>query len=333
MSSDDTPRPSIVYFGMTGEFSRSPLEALLVAGLPVRAVVLPALAGQTAVGVVDAPPVVTRLPLATPPAGMRWRPLLPQLAPPSLRSIMHVAAERAIPVLEVAQLADARTLARLADFAPDVICVACFPWRFPRALLALPRLGCLNVHPSLLPDNRGPDPLFWTFRRGDEETGVTIHRMDERLDAGPILAQRAIPVPEGIAEAALERACAAAGGELLARAVLGLAAGATRPAPQDETRATSYPLPGPDDYSITPERPACWAWTFARGLAGRGRPIHISVAGATFRLIEPLEYAADAEQREPWRLDGRELWLRCTPGIFHARVARVARQASAGTGR
>src|SRR5204862_1767507 len=100
-----------------------------------------------------------------------------------------------------------------------IICVACFSQRIPRIILDLPRLGCLNVHPSLLPANRGPVPLFWTFREGHQQTGVTIHLMNEGMDTGDILAQEPIEVPSGISYAQLELQCATLGGKLLARTV------------------------------------------------------------------------------------------------------------------
>src|SRR3954468_3901555 len=69
-----------------------------------------------------------------------------------------------------------------------------FPWKVPAAALAVPHLGWLNSHPSLLPRHRGPVPIAWAIRAGDEEFGITVHRMEPELDAGPILAQRALPV-------------------------------------------------------------------------------------------------------------------------------------------
>ncbi len=84
--------------------------------------------------------------------------------------------------------------AMLKGLAPDLIFTVGFPWRFPPELLAVPRLGCVNVHTSLLPKYRGPRPLFWQFFNGETQTGVTIHRMEPDFDTGPILAQRSLDV-------------------------------------------------------------------------------------------------------------------------------------------
>ena len=166
---------------------------------------------------------------------------------------------------------------RISALHPDAICVACFPYRLPQEILRIPHLGSLNVHPSLLPDNRGPDPLFWTFRRGDAFTGVTIHLMDVGLDTGAILLQKRLEVPDGIGELLLEQRLADSGAELLREALSGLAAGRIQPVPQESARATRYPLPDSEDFVVTPERPARWAYNFARGLYTREVPICIRV--------------------------------------------------------
>lgn len=315
MSAEPALRPqlSVVFFGMSGVLSALPLEALLRAGIEVRAVVMPALSGD----VRPETPSITELP---PPASAsrKARALLPVE-----RGIRQIAADAGVPVFEVARLRARETLATLTRFAPDAICVSCFPRRLPPDVLRLPRLGCLNVHPSLLPDNRGPDPLFRAFQRGDVQTGVTIHLMDEGFDSGPVLAQETIIMRDGVAEARLERTCAEIAGPLLVHSLNGLAAGTLAPRPQDESRATRYPLPSPDDYRITPDRPARWAYNFAAGVLARGQPIVISSPEREFRIIAPLDFNAEATLDAPWRLDGDTLTLRCAPGVFRARVSLV----------
>jgi hypothetical protein len=87
----------------------------------------------------------------------------------------------------------------LAGYRPDLLLVFGFNWRLPRDVLELPGLGALNVHPSTLPKYRGPSPVPWAIRNGDPFMGVTIHRMTEQIDAGPVLAQvDDIPIPEQV---------------------------------------------------------------------------------------------------------------------------------------
>lgn len=84
----------------------------------------------------------------------------------------------------------------LASVEPDLVVCMGFPWKIPPDALAVPRLGWLNGHPSLLPRHRGPLPVAWAIREGDEEIGITFHRMDAELDTGPILSQRPYPLGE-----------------------------------------------------------------------------------------------------------------------------------------
>jgi methionyl-tRNA formyltransferase len=84
----------------------------------------------------------------------------------------------------------------LASVRPDLVVCMGFPWKVPADALAVPRLGWINGHPSLLPHHRGPVPVAWAIRDGEEEFGVTFHRMDAELDTGPILAQKAAPLGE-----------------------------------------------------------------------------------------------------------------------------------------
>ncbi|HEX8996509.1 MAG TPA: formyltransferase family protein [Ktedonobacterales bacterium] len=313
----------MLFFGLGGVFSRLPLEALQRAGADIRAVVTPAQSGLaiSANGQASGDAPFLRL---EPPARRMSRLALPLMgAAAPARSLRDLAAASDAPLLSVSRLNDPVTLEALAAFEPDVICVACFTRRLPPALLALPRLGCLNAHPSLLPCNRGPDPLFWTFHVGMTETGVTIHLMDARLDTGPIVAQSRTPLREGESEAALEARLAALAGGLMVEALAGLRAGAITPRKQDETRATTHSWPVAEDYHIPASWPARRAYTFASGVVERGEPVTITAAdGARFRLIEPLGYDPTDAPDFPWRLDGDRLRLTCAPGVFTCRAVR-----------
>lgn len=306
----------VVFFGTSSAFSAPHLEALLRAGYTVPAVVMPA------------PPALPSVHRARPAISLREPPrlgsgrALPIARRAEERTIVDLAAEQGIPVYEVASLVADETHAALTTLRPGVIAVACFPRRIPSDVLALPALGCLNAHPSLLPDNRGPDPLFWAFQRGDTATGATIHLMDEGFDSGPIVAQQRIPITLGMSEAALERECATIGAQLLAQAVAELAAVSARLMPQDDGRQTTYPWPSAEDYVITPERSAAWAWGFARGLARRAQPIRIVLDGGetAFTVREAIDFSTNGSLETAWQLDDDLLRLQCSPGVLRAQV-------------
>ncbi len=313
----------VLFFGLGGIFSRVPLDALLRAGADIRAVVTPAQPSLT-LGQPSTPEGAmapfTRL--DPPPHATTRRTLAMAGAAPPPLSLRDLAAQARAPLLSVSRLAHPMTVEALAALEADAIAVSCFSKRLPPAVLALPRLGCLNAHPSLLPDNRGPDPLFWTFHAGATETGVTIHLMDEGLDSGPILRQMRMSVRVGETEAELEARLATLAGEQMIEALAGLASGALIPQPQDEAHATTHSWPSDEGYTIPATWPAQRAYTFACGVFQRGKPLTlIAHDGRRFRLAEPLGYDPDTTPTEPWRLDGDQLMMACTTGAFICRVS------------
>lgn len=84
----------------------------------------------------------------------------------------------------------------LRFYEPDLLLCTAFPWRLPADALAVPRIACVNGHPSLLPKYRGPTPMGWAVRNGETEIGMTFHVMDETFDTGGILAQKAVPLDD-----------------------------------------------------------------------------------------------------------------------------------------
>jgi methionyl-tRNA formyltransferase len=109
----------------------------------------------------------------------------------------------------------ARMAAALRWFEPDLLLCTAFPWRIPPDALALPRIACVNGHPSLLPRFRGPMPMAWAVRSGESEIGMTYHLMDEQFDTGNILAQTSVPLDDDETNDSLWPKLGAASAELL----------------------------------------------------------------------------------------------------------------------
>lgn len=276
---DASARPRVVFLGMPCAFSTPPLAALIAAGLDLAAVILPGPPGDQA---------------------FRWhhparhvRPGIALASGPGATgapSLMGIAGVAGIPVLFVASIRSEAVVAEIARLRPEAIAVACFPERLPAALLRVPPLGSLNVHPSLLPADRGPNPLFWAFHRGAETTGVTVHLMEETLDTGPVVRRRAVPIPEGVRLSDIELELATLGGELLVESILARAEGDLAALPQDAALATSASFPAPSDAVVDP---VTWsarrAFRFVRG-----------VQSATVRLADgDLVPVLDAVRWEP----------------------------------
>ncbi|MCB8980515.1 MAG: hypothetical protein H6657_24140 [Ardenticatenaceae bacterium] len=302
----------VLFFGMLGTLTRLPLAALLAADVELCALVLPA-------EIVPPFELVDNgrsshqsiTPIRPQP------PALNLLAMDQLPSPLAQAAVRGVPAFAVRQLAAAETVATLATLKPDLICVSCFPHRLPPAILNLPRLGCLNVHPSLLPRFRGPVPLFWALRSGVPETGVTVHFMDENFDTGDVALQRPFPLPDGITHAELETQLAQIGADLLVDAVQKAAVG-TLPRQIQPPGFTSDPWPQDSDFALDTGWSARHAYNFMRGTTNWERPYSVQVDGRRVWLKTAVAFDPEGHLPQPMiRQDGAVL-LQFAPGILTA---------------
>lgn len=131
---------------------------------------------------------------------------------------------------------------RLEAIAPDAIVVVAYGRIIPRWMLALPRLGCINLHASLLPRYRGAAPIQWAVAMGETVTGNSTMLLEEGLDTGPILLQQEVEIHADQTAADLFDVLARLGGPLMIETLHGLADGTIRPRPQDHARATLAPL-------------------------------------------------------------------------------------------
>jgi len=152
--------------------------------------------------------------------------------------VKRLAQQRGIPVVQPRTLKSAEAVRGLASLEPDLVVVAAFGYILPGELLSVPKSGCLNVHPSLLPAHRGPSPIADTILSGDTETGVSIILMDEGVDSGPILARRQVDISPEDTTGSLTARLGAEGAELLLEVLPEWLAGALQPSPQEESQAT-----------------------------------------------------------------------------------------------
>jgi methionyl-tRNA formyltransferase len=149
----------------------------------------------------------------------------------------------------------------LRSWAPDLAVVAAYGRILPRAVLELPRLGCINVHASLLPKYRGAAPIQWALLRGEGTTGVTIMRMNERMDEGDILLQRSTPIAAAETYGMLQSRLAELGAAALMDALTALHEGTLRATVQDDAAATYAPMirkaDGAIDWALAARDIAC----------------------------------------------------------------------------
>jgi methionyl-tRNA formyltransferase len=296
----------VIFCGTHCTYSTAPLRLLIEAGHDLCAIVIPAAPAPGGRPIVPlTPPHLTAIPLVESTAAL---------------SIVSIAWEHGIPVYQVNRLAAADTRAAFAQWQADVACVACFPRHIPASLLGLPRHGFLNIHPSLLPQYRGPHPLFWMLRHGDRRFGVTIHFMNERWDSGDIAAQAAVDLPDGISGEEADSTLSGYGAELLLEVLRQV----------EYKRLTRQPQPPGGSYFSTPhaadfEIEGTWsaqrAFNFMRGTGEWQHVYPITIAGQRFNLRQALFYANHEILDQPYRLFRDQIDIQFSPGVLRALIA------------
>lgn len=176
------------------------------------------------------------------------------LQPPDVK---RLANDLGLPVIQPNSLKNQAALKQLEDWSPDVIVVAAFGQILRKAVLTLPPYGCLNVHASLLPRWRGAAPVQAAILH-DDFSGVTIMKMEEGLDTGPILSQTKTPITEEMTAGDLFDQLSSMGAELLLETLPGYLNGEITPKPQDDEKATYAPRIQKEDGLLDFSQPATY---------------------------------------------------------------------------
>ena len=183
-------------------------------------------------------------------------------APP----VKDEAARLGIPVFQPEKARHPDAVARIATESPDLIVVVAYGHILPKSILEIPRTMCINVHASLLPRYRGAAPINWAVARGETETGVTIMKMDEGMDTGPMLHVRRMPIEEEDTAESLFGKLAVLGAGALAEALGKLHEGTLTETPQDGALATYAPMLKKEHGRIGWEKPAREIRDLVRGM-------------------------------------------------------------------
>jgi methionyl-tRNA formyltransferase len=167
-----------------------------------------------------------------------------------------LAQELNIPVIQPEKLRQPEAMEQLRAWNPDLIVVAAFGQILRKDVLDLPRFGCINVHASLLPRWRGAAPINAAILHGDEETGITIMKMDVELDTGPILSQRSIDLTREDTAGSVFEKLSQLGADLLIETLPDYLDGKIQPVPQPEEGATYAPMLKKEEGKLDFTRPA-----------------------------------------------------------------------------
>lgn len=247
------------------------------------------------------------------------------------RSAVHQVAEaNHLPVREPSTLGPHEVQDEFAAFEADAAIVAAYGLLLPKAVLALPKLGCVNLHASLLPRWRGAAPIPWAILSGDTETGVCAMMMEEGLDTGPVLACEKTGIGPMTTAGDLHDKLSSLGAPLMLKALAGLADGTLEPTPQPDRGVTRAPKIKPDDSRLDWRRSAIELDRLVRAMT--------PVPGAWFehddaRIKVTLVVATDnAEKADPGTVTDEELTVRCGEGALRLlRLQRAGRKPMSAT--
>ncbi len=164
---------------------------------------------------------------------------------PSVPSLAQMSARFGVPLVHAKNVNSTESLATLKGWQPDLVVSVYLNQLIKKPIIELAHAGVINVHPALLPRNRGLFPYFWALANGDTETGVTVHWVDTRFDTGEILAQRAFPILPEDTVLSLAGKSAQLGAELLVEAIRAIAAGDPPRVPQNSAEASYFSWPTP----------------------------------------------------------------------------------------
>ena len=148
---------------------------------------------------------------------------------------------------------------------PDIIIVACFPYKLPALICQHKDCNAFNIHPSCLPKYRGPVPLFWQFYYGEENTGITIHRLTEDLDQGDIVLQQVVPYSDGFSTTDATSLLATTAANMLKTLARQIDSKTLTDTQQNENEASYYSWPKQEDFIITTNWNVARAYNFIKG--------------------------------------------------------------------
>jgi methionyl-tRNA formyltransferase len=238
--------------------------------------------------------------------------------------VKEEAMRRGIPVFQPEKARHPDAVARIAAEAPDLIFVAAYGHILPKSILDIPRLGCVNVHASLLPKYRGAAPINWAVARGESVTGITIMRMDEGMDTGPMLYVREMPIGGDDTAETMFSKLSILGAEALREALRKLREGTLEETPQDAALATYAPLLKKEHGRIDWSRPAGEVRNLVRGMTPWPSAFAVH-AGKTLKVLSSAvagESGAAGEAGEVVALGRDGIAVACGEGILRLRVVQ-----------
>ena len=233
-------------------------------------------------------------------------------------SLALAAQQSAVPVIDLSRPV-ASVLPQLRELQVDVLLMACYGRRLPKALFDFPAHGSYNLHPSLLPAYRGPEPVYWQLKHG-AATGISWHRVSEAFDSGDIIAQKKVYLEDGLSYQQINAQLASAGSELMAGLLSELENGQLQGKNQNPDAASYFPYPQAEDFVLDVRGSARRACNFMCATQEFGQTFSCTIAGREYRLARAMDFDPN-RVLECVEVQGECLFIPFKQGVLIATVA------------
>ncbi|MGD8559278.1 MAG: formyltransferase family protein [Gammaproteobacteria bacterium] len=293
------PQRRVLFFGSAGRLSHAVLEVLLKRNVNVTGVVIPGVEPNKELESIGGIPIVQ---------------------PANHPTAEQLALEYHLPVIYVQNVNGHSFQQDVANMDPDYILVACFPFKLPQVIFQASRVASLNIHPSLLPAYRGPQPVFWQLKNGEAKTGVSLHLMSEEFDAGDIVIQTEVPLRPGMRGRAIDAKLGEFGARLFLEAMRLYELNNINTEPQSWIQATYMPPPTEKDFEISTQWSARQAFSFLRGTEEWDQPYPVQINGSTVYIKTAMAYSPSASIDQPYVLDDNYITIQFSPGLVNAYI-------------
>lgn len=240
-------------------------------------------------------------------------------------AIQSLSFTYSIPLINLNNI-NSDVVAELESYQPDVILVSCYAGLIPQKILSIAKIGGFNLHPSLLPIFRGPSPLFWQFREGVDDFGVSLHRMSADFDTGNIIAQKKIAMDDGVSYTDATKLLANIGSELILTFLDNTSEKKFNETVQDNALSSYQSFPTKDDYTVNTFWSAKRIYNFIKAYKETDVFFLCEVNGDEFKLVDALSYQniAYAEMgKERYVVDGDIITLACNNSYIQCQLKLV----------
>ena len=231
-------------------------------------------------------------------------------------SLALAAHQSGIPVIDLSATLT-EVIEQCKNFSIDVILMSCYNKRLPEQVVKLAAKGCYNLHPSLLPRYRGPEPIFWQMKEAGE-MGVSWHQVVTDFDAGDVVAQKKVFLEDGASYSDLSLKLAETGAELMLLLLSKVSAATLIPVPQNPEIASYYPYPEKQDFDIDVNGSARQIYNFMSATQVFSTPYLCQISNRQFYLEEVLDYDNNM-MLETVEIQGNRLYIPCNEGVLIAR--------------